>query len=768
MGVVDIRHQFRLELVAGVALALELILGIGGDGVVRTASNVILLILAVNATVAAVMAARSAVGRHRRGWWAMTLGLGSWAVGELYWGVNLVVLNRTPAFPSAAGFCYFAFTVLATVAMILFSTRPLPRSRLRLILDGVTVALCLFLLSWVTALQKVLAGYDHGIASRVALLFAITDLMVSTTAVLVLVRAESGQRRTLGLLVSGIVLATVTHSTFAYLVVSARYQSGRVLDLGWAAALITFSVAASVSRRTPVPRRPSVQLPSKSSLWLPYLPLLLAGTVGPALVMAGTARILVPVVVVAVCTRQVLSALENRRLLAETAGQVFKDPLTGLANQALFQDRLAHALMLRQRDGRSVAVVSIELDDFKLVTDTLGHQAADTVLIRVGDRISACVRPGDTAARLGGDAFALLLEGSSDHFPLIAERVVEAFGKPFLIYGENVPMRLSVGVAVAGPDEPELAPETLLRRAEVAMNAAKRADSPALYTYSPELTLAETDPTEGANGLGQAADNGVSRVRLLGELRRAVEDDGLAVIYQPKVDLRDDRIVGVEALLRWPHPQRGMLRPPAFLALVREHGLMRGVTELVLNKSLDDVAAWAAQGAHIPVAVNLFAPFVRDARLPNALNSALRQRDLATDLLTIEITEDMVLSEFEQVTSVLQRLRESGIRVAIDDFGSGYSALSYLRDLTVDEVKLDRHFLASVTENERSAAIVRAVIDLTHDLGVTVVAEGVEDAATASWLRDSGCDIGQGYYFGKPAPAAAIATLVGLPAVHGE
>ncbi len=228
------------------------------------------------------------------------------------------------------------------------------------------------------------------------------------------------------------------------------------------------------------------------------------------------------------------------------------------------------------------------------------------------------------------------------------------------------------------------------------------------------------------------------------------------MVYQPKLSLATAQVVGVEALVRWPHPQLGTLLPDAFMSLVREHGLMQRVTELVLDRVLDDSARWAALGARTPVAVNLFAASVRDRGLPDMLCRALGRRGLPAELLTVEITEDLVVSEIELVTAVLRRLREHGIRVAIDDFGSGYSSLSYLHDLPVDEIKLDRHFVAPVCTDIRAGAVVAAVIDLAHDLGIIVVAEGIEDSATADWLRDHGCDVGQGYLFGRPVAAGRI------------
>jgi EAL domain-containing protein (putative c-di-GMP-specific phosphodiesterase class I) len=232
------------------------------------------------------------------------------------------------------------------------------------------------------------------------------------------------------------------------------------------------------------------------------------------------------------------------------------------------------------------------------------------------------------------------------------------------------------------------------------------------------------------------------------------------LVYQPKFALRTDEIVGVEALVRWPHPERGLLAPDQFLPLVRQYGLMRSVTEHVLNKALDDAANWHSKGVGVPVAVNLFAPSLSDLRLPAWIMRALADRGLGSNALTVEITEDILLDNIDRTLSVLNKLRENGIRVSIDDFGSGYSALWYLRDLPIDEVKLDKDFIAPILVDRRAAAIVRAVIDLAHELGVTTVAEGVENAETVARLREYGCEMAQGYYCSPPLAAEAAGELL--------
>jgi len=232
------------------------------------------------------------------------------------------------------------------------------------------------------------------------------------------------------------------------------------------------------------------------------------------------------------------------------------------------------------------------------------------------------------------------------------------------------------------------------------------------------------------------------------------------VFYQPKFDLRTGEVMGVEALVRWPHPQRGLLGPAHFLPLVRKRGLMRAVTDIVLTQALDDAAEWTAMGIGVPIAVNVFAPSLGDLDLPTHIASSLAERRLSPEDLTIEITEDFLLDNIDRTRSVLERLRQRGIRIAIDDFGSGYSALWYLRELAIDEVKLDRHFIAPIQFDSRAAAVVRGVVDLAHVLGVTTVAEGVENAETAEKLREFGCEVAQGYYYSPPISAAAMMNLL--------
>jgi diguanylate cyclase (GGDEF)-like protein len=471
----------------------------------------------------------------------------------------------------------------------------------------------------------------------------------------------------------------------------------------------------------------------------------------------------VPWLVIAVLARQFLVVAENRRLLHSVSDRALRDPLTNLANRVLFHDRLEHAIQLYHRDKRSVAVLSMDLDDFKLINDNLGHPAGDALLIQAAQRLLGCARTGDTVARLGGDEFAVLIEDAGENAHLIVYQIMEAFERPFSTDGEIIFMRPSAGLAVADADDPDLFAAELLKQADMAMYSAKRLRG-GLQTYSPDMHLSdEALPALPASDVLPSR-GGLIEVRLLSDLRQAISRRALSVLYQPKVDLRTTQVVGAEALVRWHHPIFGLVRPQQFLPLVRQHGLMRRVTDLVLDQALGDAAQWQRRGLAVPVAVNLFPPLVGDVSLPSRIFDALARHDLPGESLIIEITEDLLLDNIDRTRNVLEALRERNIHVALDDFGSGYSALTYLRKLPIDEVKVDYDLIGHVLTDPRADAIVRAVVDLAHALNVTTVAEGVENAEIAAYLRDCGCEVAQGIYYSPPITAAAMMELMASPA----
>ena len=764
----------RVAAVAAVVLGLIAVWILGGwshGTALQVVDDFVLLVLAVAAVVLTGLAAHSTQGRLRAAWLSMTVGVLGWAIGELIWTYYELKLHEVP-FPTVADAAYLLLPVGACLALLLFPADHTAQSIGRLLLDGLIVAGSLFLVSWVTILDAV---YEAGASSRLALVvslaYPISDVVLLTVAAVVLVKAGTTQRLALTLLTVGMACIALSDSTFSYLASRGDYTSGNPIDIGWAAGLLFITVAAAAGRDDAHRDRDSVELPGWASIWLPYAPLLLAAVVAaanpPRILRAGPVEAVGALLVTAVLGRQFLAVSENRRLLATVAKQALRDPLTGLANRVLFDDRLNQAMNLRDRDRLSVGVIALDLNDFKIVNDTLGHPAGDELLKRAGERILGGVRVGDTVARLGGDEFAVLIVGTVDHSHVLAHRISEAFDQSFDIAGHELVMHPSIGLAVAEPEEPDVSAEDLLSRADLAMYTAKRSRTRGVQTFSLEMeSAAVIDKETLRRGPWSRGASGPGAVQLLAELRQAIGQSELTLVYQPKLDLRTGRIVGVEALLRWPHPERGHLSPAEFLPLVRRHGLMGSITEFVLNKALDDAVAWRSAAVGVPVAINVFAPSLSNLSLPVSIAKALADRDLTASALTVEITEDLFLDNMDRTRLVLEQLRQSGIRIAIDDFGSGYSALSYLRDLPIDEVKLDRDFIAPILVDERAAAVVQAVVDLAHVLGLLIVVEGVEDAETAARLRDYGCDMGQGFFYSRPITSSELIELLKQPSAN--
>jgi diguanylate cyclase (GGDEF)-like protein len=383
--------------------------------------------------------------------------------------------------------------------------------------------------------------------------------------------------------------------------------------------------------------------------------------------------------------------------------------------------------------GAPTALLLLDLNKFKEVNDSLGHQVGDQLLVDVGARLSAQLRAGDLLARLGGDEFALLLVGADrEQAEAGAIKIHAALARPFDLGDIMLATDASIGIALAPEHGNDLS--VLLRRADIAMYKAKRArEGHRVYTDADDS-------------------NGDERLRTLQELRAALSSNQLVLHYQPKVDLDSGAVRGVEALVRWDHPSRGLLYPASFLGLVEEAGLMRALTELVVEMALNQAAVWHARGRPLTVAVNLSASSLVDDDMPEHVAALLAARDLPASALQLEITEDFLMADRSRATHILRRLRDLGVQISVDDFGTGYSSLAYLRELPIDELKLDRSFVSPMADDERAAALVISTISLAHSLGLRMVAEGVEDATTLAALRRHGCDQAQGFYLLRPVP----------------
>ena len=410
--------------------------------------------------------------------------------------------------------------------------------------------------------------------------------------------------------------------------------------------------------------------------------------------------------------------------------QALYDDLTGLPNRALFYRRVRELIASPQSER--VAVLLMDLDHFKDINDTLGHGQGDLVLKEVSGRLQRAVGASDTVARLGGDEFGILLprvpNGAGRH---AAEQVLKVLSAPVVLEGLDIDLQASVGVALFPEHGQDV--DSLVQKADVAMYEAKAAAGSDYKVYMPER-----DP------------HSTERLELTGELRRAIKEGELVLHYQPKIDLQSRKVLGVEALVRWRHPKRGLLSPEIFLPLAERSGLMKDLTAQVLQMALRQARTWQGTGVELTMAVNVAAADLLDLRFPDEVESLLTQKGLAASSLELEITESTILADPQRAQAVLTRLHAMGVRLAVDDFGTGYSSLIYLKELPVDAVKIDRSFVRDMATKSDDEVIVRAIIDLARNLNLQVVAEGVEDEATWNRLGALGCDLAQGYYLSPP------------------
>jgi diguanylate cyclase (GGDEF)-like protein len=542
-----------------------------------------------------------------------------------------------------------------------------------------------------------------------------------------------------GLLAVGLMAFAGADITVALRNVTGTFVPGTPLDAGWGIGLALVAMwvdgtaqdDGSATQETRPATGPTALVVSS-----------VATVAGLGVLVAGTQTRLSRLAVVLAAVTLLAAAARSQlafRLLARMADlrrrDATTDELTGLPNRrALYAEGRAH-LVDAQR--RRQALLMLDLDKFKEVNDSLGHHAGDLLLVQVGARLSEHVRAGDLLARLGGDEFAVLLEDAGhDEAVDVAAKLRAALAEPFAL--QDIALHTSVSVGIALFPDHGLDLSLLLRKADIAMYKAKTSGN-GHHVYR---SVDDADDT--------------TRLQTVQELRTALTSNQLVVHYQPKVDLDTAEVHSVEALVRWNHPTRGLLYPDAFLNLVEESGLMPTLTRVVLALALDQASAWHAQGQPLTVSVNLSASSLVDADLPKQIASMLASRDLQPGALQLEIPEEFLMVDRDRARAILIRLRNSGVQISVDDFGTGYSSLAYLRDLPIDELKLDRSFILPMTDDARTAALVASTIALAHSLGLRMVAEAVETNIAYIELKRLGCDQAQGYFMSRPVPAAEL------------
>lgn len=421
----------------------------------------------------------------------------------------------------------------------------------------------------------------------------------------------------------------------------------------------------------------------------------------------------------------------------------YHDGLTSLANKSLLADRTEHAISHAKRYGFKAALLFVDLDRFKIINDTLGHDIGDTVLADIAKKIQKTLRADDTLARIGGDEFAILLENieGERHAAQLAARIIESSSKPTTVAGKKLSVTASIGIAMYPEDGDDYA--TLIRNADTAMYQAKVGGRNGYAFYRKELTV-ESE----------------KRLELQNELKTAVKKGELTLYYQPQIDMQTDKLIGVEALIRWNHPKKGVLPPGVFLQEAEECGLMSQIGDIVINKACEQIKSWAKKGFHIPnVSINVTAEDFNKNNLSQKISDAVERNGLNPSVLEVEITETGIMQNDGVAIGELKKLNDMGITLSIDDFGTGYSSLSYLKRLPIKEIKIDRSFVNDIASDSGDKAIVRAILAISKELGLEVIAEGVETKKQAALLLKEGCRFGQGYLFGKPMPANELAKL---------
>ncbi|VVN22130.1 hypothetical protein PS634_04372 [Pseudomonas fluorescens] len=439
------------------------------------------------------------------------------------------------------------------------------------------------------------------------------------------------------------------------------------------------------------------------------------------------------------------SDLSSRRAAEERMRYLAHfDELTGLANRSLFNERLREARERVRSGGRSLALLHINLDRFKLLNESLGHEIADQLLRHVARRLSSAMPEADTIARLSGDEFAVLFDGYSNLSSLarVTNRLLGKLRVPLSVAGHELVISASVGISLLSDSARE--GSALVSQANMAMQHAKHLGGNNFQFFTQSLQASTLE-----------------RLQLEIQLRRAVDEQQLQVFYQPKLCLRTGRLDSAEALVRWHHPQRGMVAPGEFIGLAEETGLISAIGEFVLRKACWQAREWQRQGmAPIRVSVNLSVHQLRQGKLVSLVRQVLEETGLSPQWLELELTESQLLDSVEHIIATFQQLRDLGVKLAIDDFGTGYSSLSYLRRFPVDYVKIDRAFISGLGDGTEDAAIIQAIISMAHSLGLKVVAEGVENQAQLEFLKNHGCDEAQGYLISRPIEAAAMAEIL--------
>jgi diguanylate cyclase (GGDEF)-like protein len=713
---------FALGTVAVAASVAHSTLGLGSAGLAWQ-----LTFTSAYLAAGALCLARATWLRAERATW-LCLGVGILLHGS-GWLVDFLAYDGAAPMPSWSDPLWLGAYLGFYPGIVLLGGERFARRGVGMWLDGLLGGLALGAVTAATALQAALSNLDAaGSAAVTGAAYPLADIAL-LTFLATMFAGSSWRPSASGLaLVAGLLVLVGVDTTYAIDSANGGWLAGGAYDPLWCLAMLVLAAAAWLpARRAPVLATTRRGLIFPSAFAAVAVAVLVYGQtvrLNPVAVTLAVLALLTVMVRMALLLRETATLAVSRKLS-------LTDDLTGLANRRSFSAEVEGAIA----DERACALLMIDLDQFKELNDTLGHHVGDELLRGVGPRLSASTGAGDVVARLGGDEFGVLLKNAdAETAAVTAGRLRTALGRPYTLAGISLHVGASIGIA-AFPEHAQDA-STLLRHADVAMYEAKRGRlGHAVYA------------SEGDH-------HSRDRLELAGEMRHALANDELTLHYQPVADLETGKVLGVEALVRWRHPDRGLLAPGAFLPAIEHTELMRELSRRVLAIAICQAGAWFRLEHPWRVSANLSATDLLDRSLVDDVGSLLRRYGTPARRLTLEVTESVLMTDPARAMQVLGELRALGVQLALDDFGTGWSSLTHLQRMPVHEIKIDRSFVAAMATEANSAAIVSSTVDLAHALGLRVVAEGIEDEATWRRLRAVGCDAAQGYHLSRPIPAA--------------
>ena len=725
------------------------------------------------------IAARDSFAQSRRvgiAWGIIALAVLFYALGDLCWAWLELWLRESP-FPSIADFFYLLYIPVFLAGIFLLPSRSETTiNRISKVLDIAIVMACAILGFW-----NLLIGPTFHSASglptfsqAILIAYPVGDLVLLWAMLLILYNHPDDKKNIPTLIVAaGLLTMIVSDSVYSFQSIQGTYSSGGFLDIGWIISILLIgmgglqqivSLKAGRTEFSIQRKKPSQDLIKTISLVMPYLWLAVAFILlmrykDLSLPMTFMSLSLaVGGIISLVLIRQVITLFENQRLNsqlqvtnedlqneiverkrmeAKLSFDALHDSMTGLPNRALFLDRIEHSLETNRRHpDLSYAVLFVDLDQFKVVNDSLGHLVGDKLLIMVGKRLEAALRSSDTVARFGGDEFGILLETSEPDasIRLVSKKILDVLKPAFRVESHEVYISASIGIVrkTAG----YASAEEILRDADIAMYRAK------------EMGRHRSEVFD-INMRNQA----YTRLELENEMRAGLEKKEFQLFYQPIILLESSRLVGFEALIRWFHPKRGLMLPGQFLSIAEESGLIQPISDWVLDEACDQLKTWQQLFPtlqHVCVSVNISSNYFAHPNFAEKVIRAVQSKDLKAESLKLEITEGVLINNYAVATSVFKQLQDFGIRLQIDDFGTGYSALEYLQNYPVDAIKIDRSFINGLGKAEKSSKLVRAMISMARELGMEIIAEGIETDAQLTELKSIYCGYGQGFLLSLP------------------